>query len=96
MKNDDFQDLMKSIKQAGEIKRGKMKASRTVEFKPADVRQIRNKAGKSQTEFALMIGVSVGTLRNWEQGRRVPVGPAQALLKIVAAMPEEVTKVLSA
>ena len=96
MKKEDFQDLITSIEQAGDIKRGKRKASRTFEFKPADVRQIRNKAGKSQAEFALMIGVSIGTLRNWEQGRRVPEGPAQALLKIVSAMPEEVAKVLSA
>ena len=96
MKKDDFQDLICSVKQAAKIKKGKLKANRVFEFKPADVKQIRNKAGKSQAEFALMIGVSVGTLRNWEQGRRVPEGPAQALLKIVEAMPEEVAKVLSA
>jgi putative transcriptional regulator len=53
-----------------------------------DVKAIRKKLAKSQREFALMIGVSVGTLRNWEQGRRRPVGPARALLRVAARSPE--------
>ena len=47
---------------------------------------------KSQAEFALMIGVSVATLRNWEQGRRQPEGPAIALLKIAARHPNIVRR----
>jgi putative transcriptional regulator len=43
----------------------------------------------------MMIGVSVATLRNWEQGRREPEGPARALLKVVAAMPKAVEKALT-
>jgi len=78
----DFNSLSQSLKQAGKIKRGKMKSSRTTNFNPADVRAIRSKLGKSQSEFALMIGVSIATLQNWEQGRRRPEGPAQVLLKI--------------
>ena len=96
MKKDDSQDLVSSIRQAGLIKKGKMQPSRVIEFKPADVKQIRANLGKSQTEFAIMIGVSVATLRNWEQGRRVPEGPARALLKLVDAMPEDVARVLRA
>jgi putative transcriptional regulator len=73
-----------------------MKPSRTTTFNPADVRAIRKKLDKSQSEFALMIGVSVSTLQNWEQGRRIPEGPAQALLKIASANPEAVAQALGA
>ena len=61
---------------------------------PADVREIRTKRKMSQPEFALMIGVSVATLRNWEQGRRVPDGPALALLRVAAKNPKAVAEAL--
>jgi putative transcriptional regulator len=96
MNNTDFNNLTRSIRQAGKIKRGKLKASRVTAFNPADVRAIREKLGKSQSEFALMIGVSVATLQNWEQGRRKPEGPAQALLKIASINPEAVAQALGA
>lgn len=96
MKKTDFDELVKSVKQAGEIRRKRRKASRVVDFKPADVKSIRENLGKSQTQFALMIGVSVATLRNWEQGRRVPEGPARALLRVAAEDPEAVERALSA
>ncbi|PYU99336.1 MAG: transcriptional regulator [Acidobacteria bacterium] len=73
-----------------------MKPSRVFTFKPADIRSIRLKLGKSQAEFALMIGVSVATLKNWEQGRRTPQGPARALLKVAAENPKAVAEALSA
>ena len=96
MKKRDFEKLVASVKQAGKIKRGKMKPSRVSRFKPADIKAIREKLGVSQSEFALMIGVSVSTLQNWEQGRRQPDGPARALLKIAAENPEAVAEALSA
>lgn len=96
MKKKDFEKLVASVKQAGKIKRGKMRPSRVIRFKPADIKAIREKLGVSQSEFALMIGVSVSTLQNWEQGRRQPDGPARALLKIAAANPEAVAEALSA
>ena len=96
MKKKDFDDLVKSVRQAGKIRRKKTRPSRAVTFKPADVRAIRDGLGKSQTEFAMMIGVSVATLRNWEQGRRTPDGPAQALLRVAAQNPEAVVAALSA
>jgi len=73
-----------------------MKPSRLYTFGPADIRSIRLNLGKSQSEFALMIGVSVATLQNWEQGRRTPEGPARALLKVAAENPEAVAEALSA
>ncbi len=96
MKNQDFDKLVKSVKQAGKIKRGKIKASRVFKFTPANIKKIRNSLDKSQSEFAMMIGVSVATLQNWEQGRRSPEGPAQALLKIASENPKAVAKALSA
>jgi putative transcriptional regulator len=96
MKDSDFSNLTKSIAQTGKIRRGAMKPSRSSTFNPADVRNVRKKLGKSQSEFALMIGVSVATLQNWEQGRRKPEGPAQALLKIASLNPAAVAEALGA
>lgn len=96
MKKKDFDKLVASVKQAGKIKRGKLKPSRVFRFKPADIKAIREKLGVSRYEFALMIGVSVSTLQNWEQGRRQPDGPARALLKVAAENPEAVAEALSA
>ena len=53
----------------------------------ADVAKIRGGLGLSQTEFAAFMGVSVGTLRNWEQLRREPQGPARAFLYVASAEP---------
>ena len=96
MKEKDFNDLIKSVKQAGRIRRGQLRAARVFTFRPADIKSIRLNLGRSQSEFALMIGVSVATLQNWEQGRRVPEGPARALLKVAAENLQAVAEALSA
>src|SRR5258708_36047994 len=88
MKDAAFQDLLTSVRQAGQIRGGTRRPSRTTTFRPTDVRAIRAKLGASQAEFALMIGVSAATLRNWEQGRRTPDGPALALLRVAARKPK--------
>lgn len=95
MRQEDFNELIESVRQAGKIKRGEMAPSREFVFQPDDIRGIRAKLGLSQSEFALMIGVSVATLQNWEQGRRNPEGPARALLRIAAKNPEAVLEALS-
>jgi putative transcriptional regulator len=95
MKKQDFDNLVSSVKQAGKIRRGELRASRTFKFSPADIKKNRQKLHQSQSEFAMMIGVSVSTLQNWEQGRRVPEGPARALLKIAAENPKALIKALS-
>lgn len=94
MKKAAFKELLESVRQMGRIRRGELRPSRTYTFRPADVKAIRAKLGRSQTEFALMIGVSVATLRNWEQGRRVPEGPALALLRVAAQDPDAVVAAL--
>ena len=95
MKDQDFDRLVSSVGQACKIRRGESKPTRVTEFKPADVKAVRESLGTSQSEFALMIGVSVSTLQNWEQGRRQPEGPARALLKIASKNPRAVAKALA-
>lgn len=53
-----------------------------------DAAAIRHRVGLSQTEFAAALDVPVSTLRNWEQGRRAPRGPARQLLRVAAVAPE--------
>jgi putative transcriptional regulator len=65
-----------------------------LEFEPIDVREIRAMYHASQAQFARIIGINVDTLRNWEQGRRSPHGPARALLRIAAVSPDTVRRVL--
>jgi putative transcriptional regulator len=96
MKDKDFRGLISSVREAGDIRRGKKKPRRAFDFQPADVRDVRRKLRKSQTDFAMMIGVSVATLRNWEQGRRTPEGPARALLTVASKNPKAVAKALGA
>lgn len=95
MRKKDFDNLVDSIRHAGRIRRGEAKPSRVSEFAPVDVTAIRRWLRKSQAEFARMIGVSVATLQNWEQGRRQPQGPARALLKVAAINPEAVAAALA-
>lgn len=94
MKTEAFNELLESVREAGAIKRAERKASRTFMFGAEDIKGIRGRINQTQEEFACMIGVSVATLRNWEQGRRFPVGPARALLKIASRDPEAVRKAL--
>ena len=60
-----------------------------------DVRAIREKLGLSQEGFARRYGFSVCSVRNWEQGRRRPEGPARILLRVIEANPEAVDEALS-
>ena len=62
--------------------------------KRIDVSAIRRKTGLSQAAFSARIGVSAGTLRNWEQGRRSPEGAARVLLAMLARNPRIVEDTL--
>lgn len=67
----------------------------TVELPRAvEVPAIRKELGLSQEQFASLLGVSVATLRNWEQGRREPHGPARSLLLVAAREPAAVLNAL--
>ena len=91
-----FDELMESVQQMDEIVRGERAPSREFHFDTVKVRQVRAATGLSQAKFAKVIDVQVGTLRNWEQGRREPTGPAKALLRAIQNDPKHVLKALSA
>ncbi len=76
---------------AGEQGRGRL---RRVHVPDVDVNALRLKLGLSQEDFAAAFGVSVGTVRNWEQGRRQPDGPARVLLAVIDKAPGAVLDVL--
>jgi putative transcriptional regulator len=59
------------------------------------VRDLRRRARLTQQEFAARLGVPVETIRNWEQGKRMPRGPARALLAVIAHAPETVFAALA-
>lgn len=89
-----FDELKQSLNEAALIEKGEMQASRIFHFEALNINRIRNKTHKTQEEFAAMLNISVGTLHNWEQGRRKPDGAALSLLKVVAANPQYVESVL--
>ena len=66
-----------------------------VEVPEPDVAAIRGKTGLSQPAFAKSIGVPLGTLKNWEQGRRRPEGPARVLLTLIGKRPSIVQEELA-
>lgn len=82
-----FEGLIQSMKEAVAISKGEMAPSRVFVVEPNGVRYIRAKAGLSQKEMAKLMRVSLRTLQNWEQGRRKPTGPAQALIDIFDKLP---------
>ena len=90
MKKAAFEELAASVREGGAILRGKAKPLRTFEIAETDIQQMRARYQLSQGEFATLLGISIGTLRNWEQGRRAPDGPARVLLQVVAKHPEAV------
>jgi putative transcriptional regulator len=62
---------------------------------PPAVRDLRRRSRLTQQEFAARLGVPVETIRNWEQGKRMPRGPARALLAVIAHAPETVFAALA-
>lgn len=96
MKKKLLTELAESLSEVGRIRKGQLSPSRVRQFNPVDVKRIRSGLHISQSQFAMMIGVSKATLQNWEQGRRVPDGPARALLCVVEKQPQAVLEALQA
>ncbi len=88
MEDELFQELLTSVKQGAAIMKGTLQPIRTFEFPETEVRALRKQFGLSQDKFAHLMGISVSTLRNWEQGRRRPEGPARVLLRVASTHPE--------
>jgi DNA-binding transcriptional regulator YiaG/SAM-dependent methyltransferase len=96
MNDELFAELLESVRQGGAILRGDAEPSRTFKVDAPNIRNIRKQYNLSQEKFASMLGISTATLRNWEQGRRAPEGPARVLLQVAAKHPEAVWDVVGA
>ncbi|MEO8738214.1 MAG: helix-turn-helix domain-containing protein [Casimicrobiaceae bacterium] len=80
---------MESLERLRELKRGE--GGRVVNI--PSVNAIRERTGLSQAKFAALLGVSVRTLQEWEQGRRAPSGAARTLLMVAAKNPQALLEV---
>lgn len=89
-----FEELLESVREGGAILRGEKAASRSFIIEAPDVTQIRESFELSQSEFAALLGISIKTLQNWEQGRRTPRGAARVLLQVASRHPEAVWDVV--
>lgn len=85
-----FNELTESVREAGALLRGEADAEpERVHFAgEPDPRAVRARMGLTQEAFAALLGVPLATLRNWEQGRRSPSGPALRLLEVADRHPE--------
>ena len=93
-KRDIGLEVLEGIRDVKAYKAGK-KTLRTHSLKePAPPQVIRSKLNLSQAAFAGLMGVSLRTVQDWEQGRRKPSGPAEALLRIAEQKPEVFTQIL--
>jgi putative transcriptional regulator len=88
MKDELFEQLLASVREGGAILKGQATPSRAFTIQGPDVKRIRATYQLSQTQFASLLGISVATLRNWEQGRRTPEGAARVLLQVAATHPQ--------
>lgn len=96
MKKSELNELLQGIREAGAYLRGdKRFATRVDRIEPESVAVVRSKLKLSQAEFAHLLGISVNTLQNWEQGRRKPSGAARVLLKVAARHPEAVLEAVA-
>ncbi len=96
MRRELFEELVASVKEMKAIERGETKPARVTrseDLLATDVRALRAHFGLSQSKFAALLGISVDTLQNWEQGRREPEGPAKVLLRVAAKHPEALLSV---
>ena len=94
MKDELFNELLESVREGGSILRGEKSPARTFSMEKPDVQQIRANYHLSQSEFATLLGISRATLQNWEQGRRIPQGPARVLLQVASKHPDAVWDVV--
>jgi len=70
-------------------------AAREAQTSALSIKELRGRTKLSQPDFAALLGVELSTLRNWEQGRRVPTGPARALLRAIRNDPQNVIRALA-
>jgi putative transcriptional regulator len=88
------EDLIEGLTEAVDFARGDKGGARVHVVEMPDVRAIRRRLHMSQHEFADAFRIPVATLKNWEQGRRVPDAPAVAYLQVIARRPKEIQEAL--
>ncbi|BCG65202.1 MAG: putative transcriptional regulator [Methyloprofundus sp.] len=81
-------EILEGIKEIKKHKKGKVQLKTTTLLDPSPAQIIRKKLEISQVSFAGLMGVSVRTVQDWEQGRRSPKGPAKSLLRVAEQHPE--------
>lgn len=89
-----FEELLARAQRAGEFTHGRRAPARALAINAMTIKKLRGRTRLSQPEFAVLLGVELSTLRNWEQGRREPTGPARALLRAISNDPEHVIRAL--
>jgi putative transcriptional regulator len=94
MKKEDFADLLQGVREMKLILAGKEKPAYHRVVKPVPVKDVRAGLRLTQTEFAKLLNIPVSTVRNWEQGRTQPHGPARALLVVAQKQPKAVLAAL--
>ncbi len=87
--------ILEGLEEALRFARGEDTGARVTVVEIPDVSAIRRKLGFTQEQFARRFGVSLGTLRNWEQGARFPEGPARVLLTVIDKEPAAVKRALA-
>lgn len=96
MKKADFENLLQGVREMKAYMRGELKTPVRIDrIDPDSVLGIRARMKMSQARFAKLLGISVDTLQNWEQGRRKPTGAAKVLLKVAAKHPEIVLEAVA-
>lgn len=90
-----FTEISAGLREA--IEHAKGKPTKVIAHRPEaiDVKAIREKTGMSQQKFCATFGISIGTLRHWEQGLRNPRGPARVLLKVVQHNPKAIIEAVN-
>jgi putative transcriptional regulator len=89
-----FDALLANLRHATTRPGSTRRGARPSEINALTVKRLRGWTRLSQPEFARLLGVELSTLRNWEQGRREPTGPARALLRAICNDPENVLRAL--
>lgn len=81
-------EILNGIKEIKQYKKGEIKLQTKTLIDPSPAQYIRKKLQLSQSSFASLMGVSIRTIQDWEQGRRTPKGPAKSLLRVAEQYPE--------
>ncbi len=81
-------EILEGIREIKAFKAGKIDLRTRELLEPSSPKEIRKKLGISQAAFAGLMGVSLRTVQDWEQGRREPSGPAKSLLRIAEQRPD--------